>query len=137
MNIPVSGTGMPPKRSSEHAAGADLFAVESFILAPGERRTISTGLSMAIPAGYVGLVWPRSGLALKHGIDTMAGVVDSDYRGEVKVLLINHGKHPFKIQKGDRIAQMLIQKVESANYRMMDVLPGTRRGEKGFGSTGR
>ena len=137
MNIPVSGTGMPPKRSSEHAAGADLFAMENIILAPGERQTISTGLSMAIPAGYVGLVWPRSGLALKHGIDTMAGVVDSDYRGEVKVLLINHGKQPFKIQKGDRIAQMLVQKVESANYRMMDVLPGTRRGEKGFGSTGR
>jgi dUTP pyrophosphatase len=82
-------------------------------------------------------VWPRSGLAVRHGIDTLAGVVDSDYRGEVKVVLVNHGLEPFRIAPGDRIAQLLVQRVERAFFTRAAALPHTERGESGFGSTGR
>ncbi|HOT01363.1 MAG TPA: dUTP diphosphatase [Acidobacteriota bacterium] len=137
MQIPFTGDGVPPSRSTAHAAGADLHAAEELTLAPGEHRLVSTGLRVAIPSGHAGLVWPRSGIAVRDGIDTMAGVIDSDYRGEVRVLLINHGREPFHIRRGDRIAQLLVQRVESAEFVPADELPESARGEGGFGSTGR
>ena len=137
MQIPFTGDGVPPSRSTAHAAGADLHAAEDLTLAPGERRLVPTGLRVAIPPGHAGLVWPRSGIAVRDGIDTMAGVIDSDYRGEVKVLLINHGREPFRIRRGDRIAQLLVQRVEPAEFVPADGLPESARGEGGFGSTGR
>lgn len=137
MKIPFTGDGIPPSRSTAHAAGADLHAAEDQTLAPGERRLVSTGLRVAIPEGHVGLVWPRSGIAVRDGIDTMAGVIDSDYRGEVRVLLINHGREPFRIRRGDRIAQLLVQRVDPAEFVPADELPESARGEGGFGSTGR
>jgi len=137
MIIPTTGDGQLPVRSSADAAGADLFAAADVTLAPGERRLVPTGLQVAIPAGYVGLVWPRSGLAFRHGIDTMAGVIDSDYRGEVRVLLVNHGAGECRIERGDRIAQLLVQRVEPAVFVRVDELPASTRGSGGFGSTGR
>ncbi|HNR40293.1 MAG TPA: dUTP diphosphatase [Acidobacteriota bacterium] len=137
MQIPFTGDGVPPSRSTAHAAGADLHAAEDLTLAPGERRLVPTGLRVAIPPGHAGLVWPRSGIAVRDGIDTMAGVIDSDYRGEVRVLLINHGREPFRIRRGDRIAQLLVQRVEPAEFVPADGLPESARGEGGFGSTGR
>jgi len=117
-------------------AGADLQAgVDSVIPARG-RLLVSTGISIAVPEGYAGLVWPRSGLAVKHGMDCGAGVIDSQYRGEIKVLLFNHTDSDFHINKGDRIAQLLIQKVESVQFAKVDELNGTHRGEGGFGSSG-
>ena len=136
LRIPFTGTGLAPRRASEWAAGADLFAAGDMTLAPGERALVPTGLYLAIPDGHAGLVWPRSGLAVKHGIDTMAGVIDSDYRGEVRVLLVNHGTEPFAIRRGDRIAQLLIQRVERAEFEPAAGLPPSGRGEGGFGSTG-
>jgi len=136
IKVPFTGDGQAPKRASEWAAGADLHAGADVTLAPGERALVPTGLQLAIPAGHVGLVWPRSGLAVRHGIDTLAGVIDSDYRGEVRVLLVNHGAEPFQIRRGDRIAQLLIQRVEQAQFAPVDELPPSGRGEGGFGSTG-
>ena len=136
LKIPFTGEGQAPARGSEHAAGADLHAAADITLAPGERALVPTGLQLAIPAGHVGLVWPRSGLAVRHGIDTLAGVIDSDYRGEVRVLLVNHGAEPFAIRRGDRIAQLLIQRVERAEFVPVAELPASDRGEGGFGSTG-
>ena len=123
--------------SSLGAAGADLYANESVTLAPGERHAVATGLRIEIPPGHAGLVWPRSGLAVRHGIDTLAGVIDSDYRGEVRVVLVNHGRQPFAIEPGDRIAQLVLQKVERAVFTAASELAGSVRGEGGFGSTGR
>jgi dUTP pyrophosphatase len=94
-------------------------------------------LKLQIPTGHVGLVWPRSGLAVRHGIDTLAGVIDSDYRGEVRVVLVNHGTDPFRIAPGDRIAQLLLQRVERAAFVGSAELEDTDRGGGGFGSTGR
>ncbi len=96
-----------------------------------------TGVHLAIPPGRVGLVWPRSGLAVRHGIDTLAGVIDCDYRGEVRVVLVNHGHEVFRIAAGDRIAQLLVQPVERADFVPVDALADTERGAGGFGSTGR
>ena len=98
---------------------------------------ISTGISLALPAGYVGLIWPRSGLAVKKAIDCGAGVIDSQYRGEVQVLLFNHSDEDYHYSQGERIAQLLIQKVETAVFVQVDRLEDTTRGEAGFGSTGR
>jgi dUTP pyrophosphatase len=94
-------------------------------------------VKLQIPAGYAGLIWPRSGLAVRHGIDTMAGVIDSDYRGEVLVVLVNHGAETVRIAAGDRIAQVLFQKVERARLVAAATLDATRRDSGGFGSTGR
>ncbi len=137
LEIPVAGSGAVPSHGSPESAGADLTASEAVTLAPGERAAVPTGIHVAIPPGHVGLVWPRSGLAVRHGIDTLAGVIDSDYRGEVKVVLVNHGREPFRIAPGDRIAQLLVQRVERAAFVSRETLPDTERGEGGFGSTGR
>jgi dUTP pyrophosphatase len=107
------------------------------VIAPGDRAAVPTGLRLEIPDGHVGLIWPRSGLAARHGIDTLAGVVDSDYRGEVRVVLINHGREPFTITRGDRIAQLLVQRVERALFVTTEKISDTTRGSGGFGSTGR
>jgi dUTP pyrophosphatase len=126
-----------PEYSSLGAAGADLYASEALTLAPGERAAVATGLRIEIPPGHAGLVWPRSGLAVRHGIDTLAGVIDSDYRGELRVVLVNHGGEPVRIEPGDRIAQLVVQKVERAAFVSARELAGTARGEGGFGSSGR
>ena len=129
-----------PGYESTEAAGMDIRAAlgEPVELKPGERTLIPTGLQMALPHGYEAQIRPRSGLAYKHGITMLntPGTIDSDYRGEVKVLAINHGSEPFVINHGDRIAQMVISPVLQAGIEETDILPGTERGERGFGSTG-
>jgi len=135
LEIRVDGPGVLPEYATEGAAGADLRAAESLTLPAGGRAAVATGLFVEIPAGYVGLVWPRSGLAVRHGIDTLAGVIDSDYRGEVKVVLVNHGPEPLAIAPGDRIAQLLVQPVARVRFTRA-VLAPSGRGAAGFGSTG-
>jgi dUTP pyrophosphatase len=134
--VKVVGTGLPPRYASAAAAGADLHAAEALVIGPGDRAAVATGIHVELPPGHVGLVWPRSGLALRHGIDTLAGVIDSDYRGEVKVVLVNHGREPFRIEPGDRVAQLLVQRVERVEFVPEDGLSATGRGTGGFGSTG-
>ena len=128
-----------PKYAKEGDAGADLVSIEDVTLHPKQRILVATGLSMAIPMGYVGLIHPRSGLAFNKGLTVLnsPGTIDAGYRGEVKVLLINHSQYePVTIQKGERIAQLIIQKVEFADFKEVDALSETERGEGGFGSTG-
>jgi dUTP pyrophosphatase len=138
IEVRVDGTGALPDYASDGAAGADLRASAAVTLAPGRRAAVPTGLILELPPGLVGLVWPRSGLAVRHGIDTLAGVIDSDYRGEVKVVLVNHGQEVVEIAPGDRIAQLLVQKVERAHFTSAAApLAATPRGAGGFGSTGR
>jgi dUTP pyrophosphatase len=137
LEVKVSGAGELPLYGSAAAAGADLRAAEEVTLGPGERAAVATHVHVEIPTGHVGLVWPRSGLAVRHGLDTMAGVIDSDYRGEVRVVLVNHGPEPVVLARGDRIAQLLIQRVERALFTKVDSLDESGRGHGGFGSTGR
>lgn len=121
-------------------AGADLCSVEDLVLQPGERALVGTGIALALPTGYAAFVQPRSGLAIKHGISMVntPGTIDAGYRGELKVIMINHDlKEPFKIAKGDRIAQLVIKKVEHPIFTEVDALPDADRGDNGFGSTGR
>lgn len=125
-----------PKRQTGGSAGYDLATNEAFELAPGERRVIGTGLSIAVPDGTYGRIAPRSGLAVRHGIQTLAGVVDADYRGELGVVLINHGAEPFRATKGERIAQLVIERISTPFVTVVDDLDDTRRGAGGFGSTG-
>lgn len=130
-----------PTMGSKFAAGADLYSAEDtdVVIEPNETKFIGTGLAMEIPEGYVGLVYARSGLACKRGLApaNKVGVVDSDYRGEIKVALHNHGKEAQTVEKGERIAQMVIAPYLSVNYEEADELSETERGEGGFGSTGR
>ena len=125
-----------PSYAHSGDAGADLKASKPCTVPARGKCLVSTGLSMALPDGHVGLIWPRSGLAVKHSIDCGAGVIDAKYRGEVKVLLFNHSDDDFTIEPGDRIAQLLIQKVESVKFTPVDSLEETARNQKGFGSTG-
>ena len=129
-----------PQYMSEHASGMDVrAAVEGPVaIAPGEIKLIPTGLFVAVPPGYEVQVRPRSGLALKHGISVVnsPGTIDSDYRGEVKILMLNVGAEPFTIKRGDRIAQLVISPVVRAEWKLVDDLSGTERGAGGFGSTG-
>jgi dUTP pyrophosphatase len=132
-----------PAYQSAHAAGLDLLAAvplaTPMILAPGKHALIPTGLTIALPPGYEAQVRPRSGLAAKHGVTVLnaPGTVDADYRGEICVLLINHGDAPFPIQRGERIAQMVIASVIRAELIPAESLNATERGSGGFGSTGR
>ena len=133
------GQGLPlPSYATPGAAGMDVVAAEDLVLAPGARHAIATGFAMAIPHGYEVQVRPRSGLALKHGISVpnTPGTIDSDYRGELKVILINHGQAPFEVRRGDRIAQLVLSPVVRASWLKVDELDETSRGEGGFGSTG-
>ena len=125
-----------PKYAGPREAGMDFHANKETVLQPNERKLISTGIAMAIPEGYVGLLWDRSGLAAKKGLKTMGGVIDSTYRGEIGVIMHNLSKQEFIIEKGMRIAQMLIQPVEQRELKEVDELDETERGEGGFGSTG-
>lgn len=134
--VRVTGSGALPEYGSADAAGADLRAAEATVIPPGGIASITTGLRIELPPDCVGLVWPRSGLAARHGIDTLAGVIDADYRGEVKVVLANHGGVPFEVNVGDRIAQLLVQRVERPRFERADSLAPSGRGEGGFGSTG-
>lgn len=130
----------PPSYQTDGAAGLDLAAavVDPVTLAPGDRALIATGWAVAIPEGFEGQVRPRSGLALKHGITVLnaPGTIDADFRGELKVLLVNHGREPFVVRAGDRIAQLVIGAVARAELRMVDALDATTRGSGGYGSTG-
>lgn len=127
-----------PKYQTSGAAGMDLHSAEELVIPKGEFRMISTGLKLAVPFGYEGHVRPRSGLAAKNGVTVLntPGTLDSDYRGLLKVILINHGKEDFKVNKGDRIAQIVFNKFETADLELVDSLDETSRGEGGFGSTG-
>ena len=120
-------------------AGADLCSSEDLVIAPGERALVSTGLSIALPDGFAAFVHPRSGLAIKSGIGIVnsPGTIDSGYRGEIKVIVINHDRtDDFVIKRGDRIAQLVIQRVENAQFVEVEILPESARGAGGFGSTG-
>ena len=137
-----AASGLPlPAAASAGSSGCDLRAALAgeAVLRPGERLLVPTGLALEIPPGWEGQVRPRSGLALRHGIGMVnaPGTIDSDYRGEVGVLLINLGAEPFTLRRGDRIAQLVIARVESVVWEEAQALDGSGRGEGGFGSTGR
>jgi dUTP pyrophosphatase len=127
-----------PAYATHGAAGMDVLAAEDVTLAPGARHAVATGLALAIPQGFEIQVRPRSGLALKHGISVpnTPGTIDSDYRGELKVILINHGDEPFAIARGDRVAQLVLAPVVRAAWKEVADLDETERGAGGFGSTG-
>ena len=127
-----------PRYATAGAAGMDVLSAENVTIAPGARHAVATGLSVAIPPGYEIQVRPRSGLAFKHGIGVpnTPGTIDSDYRGELKVILINHGAEPFEVRRGDRIAQLVLAPVTLAEWDEVAELGDTERGAGGFGSTG-
>ncbi|MEO6015259.1 MAG: dUTP diphosphatase [Devosia sp.] len=132
-----------PRQQTEGAAGVDLRAAlppdEVSVIAPGSYAMIPTGIAIALPLGFEAQIRPRSGLAAKHGVTVLnsPGTVDADYRGEIKVLLINHGTQPFEVRRGERIAQMVVAPVRSVSFREQENLDATERGDKGHGSTGR
>lgn len=132
--------GVPlPARALPGDAGADLVTAEDVELGPGERAVVRTGIAIALPDGYAGFVHPRSGLAARHGITLVnaPGTIDSGYRGEVKVILLNtDAARAVSLRRGDRIAQLVVQRVENVTFREVPALPGSARGENGFGSTG-
>ncbi|MDJ0642513.1 MAG: dUTP diphosphatase [Erythrobacter sp.] len=133
------GEGLPlPAYATGGAAGMDVISAEDVTLEPGARHPVATGLALAIPQGYEIQVRPRSGLALKHGITVpnTPGTIDSDYRGELKIIMINHGGEPFPIRRGDRVAQLVLAPVVQAKWSEVEVLDATERGSGGFGSTG-
>lgn len=133
------GEGLPlPAYATTGAAGMDVVSAEDVVIAPRARRAVATGLALAIPQGYEIQVRPRSGLALKHGITVpnTPGTIDSDYRGELKVILINLGAEPFTVQRGDRVAQLVLAPVVQAAWDEVAELDATERGAGGFGSTG-
>jgi len=128
-----------PGYAQQDDAGADLVSAEDVDLAPGERALVRTGIAIALPAGYAAFVHPRSGLAAKHGVTVVnaPGTIDAGYRGEVKVILLNTDPvRPVSFRRGDRIAQLVVQRVERATFREVAILPDSARGEDGFGSTG-
>jgi len=133
------GEGLPlPSRATTGAAGYDLASAEAVVLQPMERRLVGTGFAVAIPPGFEIQIRPRSGLALRHGLGlpNAPATIDSDYRGELRVALINLGGEPFEVLRGMRIAQAVVARVEDAGFREVEELPGTARGVGGFGSTG-
>ncbi len=132
-----------PRQQSVGAAGVDLLAAlgssEVLAIAPGARALVPTGMAIALPAGYEGQVRPRSGLAARHGVTVLnsPGTIDADYRGEIKVILVNLGEAPFEIRRGDRVAQLVVAPVTAIRFDLMETLDATDRGSGGFGSTGR
>lgn len=132
----LTETAKLPVKGSKHAAGWDLHSDEDAVIPPGDRRWIRTGVQIELRDGDCGLVWPRSGLAGRDKVDTSAGVLDSDFRGEFKVLLVNNGNLPFKAVIGERIAQLIVLRVSDAEMIEVLKLSETDRGENGFGSTG-
>jgi dUTP pyrophosphatase len=142
LHIPLTrlDRGLPlPSYAHPGDAGADLYSAVDVVLAPGERALVPTGIAIALPTGYVALVHPRSGLAARHGISIVntPGTVDAGYRGEIKVLLVNLDRtEPVELRRGDRVAQLVIQRVERAGFEEVDALPDSARGAGGYGSTG-
>ena len=132
----LSASAKAPSKGSADAAGYDLYAAEGLSVPPGGWASVKTDLQFAIPQGCYGRIAPRSGLALKHGITTLAGVVDADYRGNVVVLLQNHGESEFPVKSGDRIAQLILEKIQVAQLMEVPSLEPTARDAGGFGSTG-
>lgn len=130
--------GQAPTYAHPGDAGADLHAAEACVLQPAARALVGTGVRIALPAGTVGFVVPRSGLAAKHGITIVnaPGTIDAGYRGEIKVILLNTSDTPYAVSVGDRIAQLIVQRVEQVRFVAVDELPGSARGEGGFGSSG-
>ncbi|MBI1921087.1 MAG: dUTP diphosphatase [Geobacter sp.] len=139
--IRPSGLNPLPRYMTTHAAGMDLLAdlVDDLVIAPGERVLVPTGIAIALPDGYEAQIRPRSGLALKHGISLVntPGTIDPDYRGEIGVIVINHGSEPFVVKNGERIAQMVVAPFVRAEWEEADELDDTHRGDGGFGHTGR
>lgn len=135
----LTGGAKVPTYSSAHAAGADLFSVEFITIEAGEWALVKTGIALEIPVGYEVQIRPRSGLALKYGVTVLnsPGTIDSDYRGEIGVILVNHGQDIFKINPGDRIAQMVLAQHETAFFFEAEELSESERGARGFGSTGK
>jgi dUTP pyrophosphatase len=133
----LSEAAKTPTKGTDQAAGYDLYAAQNAEIDPLKRALIKTNISIAIPKGYYGRIAPRSGLAYKNGIDVMAGVIDSDYRGDVGVILYNTGVDVFNIKQGDRIAQLIIEKCHVADWDLVEDLPDTDRGEGGYGHTGK
>jgi len=136
-----NSAGLPlPHYQTEHAAGVDLYAAvdTGVVIVAGQWKLVPTGIAVAIPEGYEGQVRPRSGLALKHGIGMLnaPGTIDADYRGEIGVILFNFSDAPFRVQRGDRIAQLVLAKIEKAQFVKVDALADTQRGAGGFGHTG-
>jgi dUTP pyrophosphatase len=134
----IKENAVVPKYAHHGDAGVDLYSTEDYILKPGERTLVSTGIAIAIPPGHEAQVRPKSGLALKHGISIVntPGTVDCEYRGEIGVIAINLGQEDFKIEKGNKIAQMIFNKIEEADFEEVKELDDTTRGDGGFGSTG-
>ena len=139
MQLPGSEDLPLPRYMTEHAAGMDICAavVGETTIPPGCWAVVPTGIAVALPAGYEAQIRPRSGLAMKHGVTLVnaPGTIDADYRGEIKLLLINHGEAPFTVQRGDRVAQMVIQRVCRGQWRCREKLSATGRGTGGFGHT--
>jgi dUTP pyrophosphatase len=134
------GEGLPvPAPQTAGSAGADIASAEDGVLAPGDRRLFATGFAVAIPTGYEIQIRPRSGLAIKHGVTlpNTPATIDSDYRGELKVGLVNLSREPFEVTRGMRIAQLVVARVEAVQFEPVQSLPPTTRGQGGFGSTGR
>jgi dUTP pyrophosphatase len=135
------GEDLPlPGRATPGSAGVDLHAAleQELVVEPGERALVPTGVALAVPPGYEAQVRPRSGLALRHGIvlPNAPGTIDSDYRGEVKIILLNAGREPFRVQRGDRVAQLVVSPVCQVEWREVETLPASDRGPAGFGSSG-
>ena len=140
MRLPIQlldPAAIVPTRAHSGDAGLDLYALEDARVTPGGLTTIRTGIAMGIPYGHVGLIKPRSGLAASHGIDTLAGVIDHGYTGEVQVLLTTHSDTSRWVKAGERVAQLLVIPIAYANPQVVDALPGSARGNGGFGSTDR
>lgn len=135
----VRPEGQVPEQAHEHDAGFDLFAAEPAVIEPGGRVSVATGIAVAIPEGHAGFVLPRSGLAARHGVTLVnaPGLIDAGYRGELRVLLLNTDRRePFRIETGDRIAQLVVMAVQAASFVEAAALSGSARGAAGFGSTG-
>jgi dUTP pyrophosphatase len=142
VRVEPEGRGLDlPRYQSDHAAGLDLLAAleSDLTLAPGERALVSTGIALALPPGHEAQVRPRSGLALRDGVTMLnsPGTIDADYRGTVKLIVVNHGAAPVTIRRGERLAQLVVARVERAALQVVDELPDSGRGDGGFGSTGR
>ena len=126
-----------PKYAKQGDAGMDLYSVEDYSVPPGMTCKVKTGIAVELPHGYVSLIWDKSGLATSHSIKTIGGVLDSGYRGEYIIGIINLGKKDYLIEKGDKVAQLLIQKIEHPTIKIVDQLSNSERGDNGFGSTGK
>lgn len=133
----LKGDVVVPSYAHAGDAGMDVYAAEDIHIKKGERAKVPTGIAMEIPDGFVGLVWDKSGLSMNHGLKTLGGVIDSGYRGEVVIGIINLSNEDYTLKKGHKVAQILIQKVETPAIQEVEEISDSRRGEKGFGSTGK